>query len=490
MPDITNCRTQAAAFTEWVILVISAGSTTAALGWVLWYCRYGFDFTDESYYLVWLSNPFNYSVSVTQFGFFYHPLYQFLEGNIPALRQVNILITFSLAWMLSSIFLKTVYGDKCLQNAPRLIIAGAIATGSLVFLSLWIPTPSYNTLALQALLVTFIGLLLADCKICRSSITGWILIGIGGWLAFMAKPTTASALGLISGFYLLAAGKMRLRLLAISLATALGLVAITALSIDGSIIAFFNRLKEGVDTAKTLVGGNWAAPLLRLDDFQLDEGAKYILTAGTAIFASAAYLTQSKSKPVAYAGAVLSIAFALASMAIVFGVIQGNMNAGYFQVLLLWSVPFAALVVGFALYRFKGLLHISRQQWALALSFLVFPYVYAFGTGNNYWLMSGHAGIFWVLAGLVLLSPLASNRKFPAMLLCLGLAVQMVTVSLVHAGIEAPYRQPQPLREHRYTLDIGKPGKRGLSSPGLTMRATPNTLNCGATLPMLSPFLT
>lgn len=50
-----------------------------ALGLLLRVCIYaghGFDFTDESYYLFWISNPFQYDWSVTQFGFVYHPLYR------------------------------------------------------------------------------------------------------------------------------------------------------------------------------------------------------------------------------------------------------------------------------------------------------------------------------------------------------------------------------------------------------------------------------
>jgi hypothetical protein len=449
---------QSIAFAESAILWLSAIVTVFMLGWVFWFCRFGIDLTDESFYLVWLSNPFNYSVSVTQFGFIYHPLYQLFDGNIAELRQTNILITFLLAWILSNIFLKTVYGNKCLNNANRIIIAGAIATASLVFLSNWIPAPSYNSLTLQALLVASIGLLLSDNKVSRASLAGWSLIGIGGWLAFMAKPTTASALGLCSGLYLLAARKFSLRLLLIPLVTAFGLVIVTALTIDGSIIAFANRLIDGLETARTLLGCYFVAPLFRLDDFQLSERAKYFLAFGTAIIGSAAYLSQSKNKATAHGGTILSLAFALTSMALVFGVTHKTINAGCFQVLLLWAVPLAAFMVGFALYRFKGLLQISRYKWTLSLSFLVFPYLYAFGTSNNYWLMSSHSGIFWVLSSLVLLSPGAFDRKFPKLLLSLSLAVQLVTVVLIHAGIEAPYRQPQALHKNNYKLDIRKAG--------------------------------
>ena len=250
-----------------VMLTVSAICTFFVLGWVLWSCRYGIDFADEGFYLVWISNPSKYSTSITQFGFIYHPLYALLDGSIAALRQFNILITFSLAWALSNFFLKSVLGKQTLERAPRYIIAAAFSTASLVFLRLWLPTPSYNWLAFQALLVSAIGLLLADKKASTESFAGWLLLGVGGWLAFMAKPTTAVALGLCSGLYLLASGKLNARLLATSLLTAFGLLFLSALIIDGSIINFIDRLKEGMKLAELLGAGHKFSQLFRLDDF-------------------------------------------------------------------------------------------------------------------------------------------------------------------------------------------------------------------------------
>jgi hypothetical protein len=466
---INGYKPQTAALAKRLVLSFSALVTVFMLGWVLWYSRYGIDFTDESFYLVWMSNPFNYSVSATQFGFIYHPLYELLDGNIAELRQANILITFCLSWMLCNVFLKTVFGNQSLPSMHRIVIAGAIATAaaaSLVPVGLWLPTPSYNSLALQALLVAAAGLLLSDKHASRASIIGWFLIGTGGWLAFMAKPTTAAALGLCTSFYLLFAGKLSFRLLAVSVATAVGFIVLSAFAIDGSVIAFIDRLKGGVEVVRTLGGGYTTDQLLRLGDFQLGERGKFILVACTAVFFSAAYFSQANMKVLVHGGTMLSLVFALTSLAIVLGLTHKTFEVGQFQGLLIWSVPFAAILAGFSIYRFKGLVQISRANWALALTFLTLPYVYAFGTGINYWVSGALASIFWVLAGLVLLNPIALNRKFPALMLPLGLAVQMITVGIVHSGIESPYRQPQPLRDNDYKLEIGRPGSTLVLSKG------------------------
>ena len=79
---------------------------------LLKYSAYGIDFTDESFYLVWIANPFLYEGSTSQFGFVYHPLYSLLGSDIANLRQANILITFGLAWIFAYVF--------CVSLAPDL----------------------------------------------------------------------------------------------------------------------------------------------------------------------------------------------------------------------------------------------------------------------------------------------------------------------------------------------------------------------------------
>jgi hypothetical protein len=81
---------------EWIALAISATASVLLLGWVTLRCRSGFDFTDEGFYLNWISDPWNYRSSASQFGFVYHPLYRLVGGDIVLLRQANVVISFAL----------------------------------------------------------------------------------------------------------------------------------------------------------------------------------------------------------------------------------------------------------------------------------------------------------------------------------------------------------------------------------------------------------
>ncbi|MBU0744560.1 MAG: hypothetical protein KKE11_04255 [Gammaproteobacteria bacterium] len=457
--SIDDTRTKTPVLAENLLLIFSVIGTVFILVWVFWYCRYGIDFSDESFYLVWMSTPFNYSASATQFGFIYHPLYELLKGNIAALRQTNILITYCLSWVLCNIFLKNNFFNQSLHIKNRIVISGAVASvaiTSFIYAGLWLPTPSYNHLALQALLVVAIGLLLADKHDNIINIIGWFLIGAGGWLAFMAKPTTAAAIGLCAMFYLLFSGKFSIRLLAISIGTAIGFTILSAFVIDGSIIGFIQRLKDGTDMYKILAGGH--SGFLRLDSFDFSRESKLIFFLFMGLIFFSTYFSQSRVKALANSATALSIMFGLFSFAIIFGIIHKTINAGTFQSLLICSIPFAVILVGFTIYRFKGPFKISRLQSALALTFLMFPYAYAFGTNGNYWILIGAGGIFWVLVGLVFLNLIARNIRFPALLLSIGFAVQLISVILIHNGFESPYRQPLPLRTNSYKINIGKQG--------------------------------
>lgn len=454
--SIVNIKEDALA--ESLLLAISAVCSLLTVCWMLWYCRYGIDFADEGLYLVWIADPFKYGISITQFGFIYHPLYVLLGRSIVALRQANILITFFLAWTLCNLFLREIFCSLDLGRLSRLIISSALATASFVFLRLWLPTPSYNWLTFQALLVVAIGLLLAQKNATRSSTAGWILIGVGGWLAFVAKPSSAAVLGASVFVYLLGARKLSARSMAISLVIAVALLVLTAFTLDGSIMGFADRLRKGMDLAKLMGAGHSFGQVFRLDDFHLEERAQRVLLAGTVAFFCSAWLSSSSRKVLRYGGNLLSIVFAMTTIAVIFGLFEKPMEYGEFQHLVLWSVPFAAILVGFSLGRSNIFLKISRSHWALGSVFLVFPHVFAFGTSNNYWWFGGLVCIFWILAGFIFLGPVASSRNLTALLLPLGLAAQLMTATQVLAGIEGPYYQPLPLHADDHRVKFGEQG--------------------------------
>ncbi len=439
---------------ERLLLLFSAIGSACIVSWLLGSCQYGFDFTDEGYYLVWISNPFIYDWSATQFGFVYHPLYRLLGGDIVALRQANILITFCLAWILVNILLKTVGGGNALTKLQSLVIAAGFATASLLFLNTWLPTPSYNSLALQALLVAAVGLLLAGPNPSPSSLVGWALLGLGGWLAFMAKPTTAMALSVCVGLYLLLASKLNARLILFSVGIALAALIVSGLAIDDSLIKFVGRLRTASEFYGYLDGGHSLAKSIRFDRFHL-RGRDQIFMIGATFAASlAAHFCVAERERSKWFGFVLATGFLLIVLVVSFDgpVIPGEL--GPFQGLLICTVPLAAVMAA-ALQWQKYLPAMHTSPAMLAMVFVALPYVYAFGTSNNYWQVSGNAGFFWLLAGLVWAGPILRAQGGWMFLAPLTLATQAMVSILVQTGTEAPYRQMQPLRLNSYSIRIG-----------------------------------
>lgn len=451
---------------ETVLLTAASLMTLVTLAWLLRFSHYGIDFTDESFYLVWMAHPYRYDASVTQYGFVYHPIYLLLNGQVPALRQFNILFTFALAWTLCWVFLKTRFASAALGKVRLAVIAAALATVSQLFLAAWLPTPSYYSLTLQSMLIAAIGLLMCDTKASAASIAGWLLVGLGGWLAFMAKPTTAGALAACAFAYLLLAGKLKLRLLALAAATSMTLLCLSAWAIDGSIPVFIERLRAGVETAGILGGGHTLTQLLRIDSFQLGLKAKLLFLMVMSVAVGAAWLSQSKNQWLGKAGLLATLLLTALPLALIFRIYPGYLRAGQFQDLLIWAVPVAAMVIAGVSLRSRRLSGLGRTQLAVALVFLLLPHAYAFGTNGNYWATGANAALFWVLGGLAILAPMAASANVGSMLLPLALTGQLLTVALIQSGMATPYRQPEPLWKNDYAIEFGHPGQKLLLSGG------------------------
>ncbi|MFY3553387.1 hypothetical protein [Achromobacter insolitus] len=436
------------------IAQLVTGATAAILlGWVLWACGRGFDFTDESLYLIWVHNPHAYAASVTQFGFVYRILDWFLGGDIVLLRRANVLLTFGLAWTAAYQLLSRMMDEPAAKDT-RLVISAAFAGSSLAFFQLWMPSPGYNSLAFQALLVTLIGLLLADDTRTRASDAGWFLVVAGGWLAFMAKPTTALVLAAISFLYVVLARKLSVRGVLIGLVGGAVLLVMSAWLIDGSIQGFVQRIQSGLALAQALGAGHEIDSMLRLEPLILPEPlTEAILKAGAAA-ALVALLMGAPGWLLQASGTIVLLAALACAIGLAIGWVPAR-EFGMFHGMLALAAPLAGLGV-FVARGLAGRWRILRlKKWAMVAVCAALPFAYAFGSNNNYWLVGAATGYFWLLSGVGLWGLTKSKAGSWVSLLPIAALALVVAALLLQLATNSPYRQLEALRANAQPTVLG-----------------------------------
>lgn len=440
------------------LVSLSAIVTVSVLIWVLRYAGYGIDFTDESFYLVWISNPFLYDWSLSQFGYIYHPLYLLASGDISHLRQLNVLITFFLAWILVHALIKEAGFDGASGKLARLVVSAGFATSSLILFDTWLLTPSYNSLTLQALLISAIGLRWSDRNPTRQSISGWALLAFGGWLAFMAKPSTAAALALLSYAYLHWSRKISLAGGAVTLFLTVALLCASALVMDGTVQGFVQRLQVGLEFSGLLGGGHSLGHIIRMDGFRLSavEIAFFIVIA--CVSYGAGWLVAAHQSRVKVGVAVVMLLMAGVTLSISWGWMHPGTGFGDYQGVLVGAVTLAAAVLGLKMRRRAPQTGWPRPYIAQFILLIALPYAYAFGSNGNYWKVGCAAAVFWLVSGLWILVPAIQERGLWRVFLPFALVTQLVVALLLHKGLENPYRQDQPLWLNTHETEIGRKG--------------------------------
>jgi hypothetical protein len=421
------------------------------LSWVLVRCGTGFDFTDEGFYLNWISSPSDYSASVSEFGFVYHPLYELVGGDLAQFRQANVVILFGSAFLLSlAVFRICCAEDHSVHSAPLLApmaLAFITAACSTSFFDLWLPTPSYNSLTYLSLLIAATGFVLIMREQVWLNAMSWILIGLGGALTFLGKPTSAAGLACVFVMFLLFAGRLSISNVFVPFLVAAVTLLIAALMIDGSPLAFFHRLQEGARLASLLVHDKLVLRIFRLDRFTFSHEQRIIFVGLWGLASLAAMLGALDGRVARLGAAILSLALAATVAAVTTGIIAPNIAYARFQ-----PMQYMAICIAMIASTVISQRRPARSRFAIAALCFVLPYIYAFGTENNYWEQEAHVGLFWLLGAFAISLDFERSwrRSVPAVA-----TAMIVPVVALSAAMEHPYRQPEPLRLQTAAVSVG-----------------------------------
>lgn len=435
---------------EDALLGLSALASVALLAWIWAWAGYGFDLTDEGAYLNWMLRPAFYPNTVHRFAYLLRPFFELLNGDIVSLRRLDLLATFAGTWALALAALR-VGGLGRLASWRGPALAAALAAPCLLVFSIWL-TPNYNTLLFQALCLAAMGSLLALDASETVRLGGWALVCAGGVLTFLVKAPSAAllAMGVLVLTGVLAAPSRR-ALAWVIIASGL-LLWLAAWWMDGSLMGFIRHSQKGLAHITSLAGGHGLRYMFRIDRFTLRPAEKGVLA--LALFAAAGAASLIASPWTRMARAALGVLGALPFLLLYrWWDGQGSLPFNDYQLSIFLALPLASLSF-LGLGGWQRLKQVGGRSWGIAAFLVLMPYVLTFGSARNYWINMAWGGVFWSLAGAVLVMDLGRT----ALLLPFAAMGQALTVLLLAVTLENPIRQPQPLRLNTSPLVLGGRG--------------------------------
>lgn len=433
--------------------------TLGILTFLVFASHYGFDLTDESLYVLLIKFPDIYKYTVSQFGFIYHPIANLLDYNIPNLRIFNILITYFLSVGTLVLFYFCVIKKNSFdirKNFIELISMAGIATSSFLYFSTfnWLPTPSYNSLNFQGILLAVMGLLLAQYSTRLLSVLGWGVMSVGGWLVFMAKPSSAMLLGVAFFFVLLLNRKISFIQVLTACFVLVALFVLTIYSLDNSFGDFIKRYQTGLEGGKLLASGHDASSIWRIDFPNLSNSEWRCFAINAILVALMVASLRTSLWSIAAVSFVCILVFAIYA-----GVHYGQFTSSVFSLprysqLQILSLP-TGVTLSISSYCISTRTIPKNSKFSLMfVIFLLIPYIYAFGTGNNYFYAGSAAAFFWILAAIAMLAVIDSNWMRNS-LLPLAFISQFVTIIFLLNAVESPYRQHNNLFNETQSVEIG-----------------------------------
>jgi hypothetical protein len=364
----------------------------------------GFDLTDESYYLLSAERPEDIRASVTQFGFYTGLLYKAVNGSIYGFRvlgfSILILLSLGFGYLFNNLLENHI--NINVDNFEKTANISLITLTTLLYYGWWLPSPSYNWLNLVSIFLVSSGLIASCFPILKnkraelfSIYFGATLIGIGGGLSFLTKPTSAIALALLALFWIEFFGhpKKKLVLIKVSFLMSLFFLIFHVMVFEEGPKAFLNKILLGHDLLLSLgshgftsAGYSALKDILRIPYFILTKNAfGYIWLIIYVIY----FITIRKLKD--KSPFILNIVSLIAFLTIFFKLnpyYKGgeNISLGYGIVLLFVSFIIICLIN----FLFSSVIFKSQNfnlkslgnLWILPIFIFLFSFAYSFGSGN------------------------------------------------------------------------------------------------------------
>lgn len=430
---------------------------------LFWAMGRGYDITDDAHYLIWVSNPFIYSWSVSEFGFLWHPVYNLVGGDIRYFRLAGAISLELSAAAFGGALWRFAASRLSPSDGATLILA--ITTAGLWSYILWIPTPSYNELNLCGLLIFSAGLILATTPIGASvdecgnvihTMAAGAISAFGASVVVFAKPTTALgllALGLV--WLLLLRPKYSCLFILVGIFFSSIFIMAFIVSIDGSLSGFIQRKVTGarmlaIHSPTHGLNAMWSGtidPVIEI--FTYPPQRFLVLVSFGVLFTWLNVVLWVRRR---WLTNLLSLTIAV-GLSIIEGIWRagGALTQEYYCALLLPVLMLVAFSFGFVC---KGWQSGHGRPLVMATLLAMMPLCYSFGSGNRVIYHASQAAVFWLSASIVLAANVSENCRKQALF---GTTIfsSFLTVGMLIGALADPYRLPSPIWSQTEHVEIG-----------------------------------
>lgn len=455
----------------------SAGLWTAGLCvlayWAVfvWASGKGYDFSDEAFQLISISDPRAYRLGDSDFGWIWHPLYLALDGSIAGLRIGGLAALTMSASLFGVAVLRFAHGAIKFDAARITIILGIAASVAWQYQG-WRATPNYNILNLCALLLLFAGLfdaarldhnLQSEAIYDGATIARAALCAFGIDLMLLTKATTpviAIPLGIVPLFLL--RKRHALYFIGLTAGIAALLLIIWIMVIDGGFAAFMSSKLRAISYLSTPDGDVHGITASVSGAFS----KKWIDVLGASSFAAILFvlgliwsclLVPPRSKRAELQWAAYIVA-AVIGFLVFWWRDQDLQLMQSFRGFRLWRLPLLFVLLAFTLrilWLTKFDIDSQRMRIFIAAAILaIMPVAYAFGSEALIVWKVAEAGIFWAGA-MILLAAMAPIADRDHLLPAIAFLCGATSLGLLIGTMELPGRIGAPVWEQTVAVTLG-----------------------------------
>jgi hypothetical protein len=432
----------------------------ASLGFLVFFAlnsNRGFDITDESFYLLWAMQPENVSTSYHPFGFITKYIWLFSGENIGNFRILSVVILFltALIFAISLDYFLTKKHHQEGNISLKIIPITALSVTGFIYFSWWLISISYNLLALVSCLLVMSGLFVAygqNKNRTSVMVIGGVIVGLGGFIAILSKPTTTLILAIIvvtwvifyrhnskKYYFLIAAVTSALAPLLWYIFIIIGGVGELYIYLSTSVyLDNIGKLGHNFESITTAAYLSYKS-LISTPAYYFFHAPIFIL-----LFALL-FLHSSKEYYKKYREKVVIFLTFFFLVALVFTIGDLYLNS---RQRVVSFFTFSTISLFLTVLIFNGLDKAHKQELEnidayiiVVLSLFALPFAYSFGTNNEILKHSFSALIFlfaiWMYSFNILLKQYAHKKNIVALLCTL---MVIITVKILDSAYSKPYR--------------------------------------------------